>query len=135
MNGNNGHVLEKLEAVLLITKHLRRLLPFLLALRQVPAQAPQRVELLQSIADDIASDPSMASDWYKAMSLFSGEDLSSSSVAELLLRSVNLFRDGGLNELWSAAFSIGLLDEKSLQEWVLLEGLAYGRTGSRGRTG
>jgi hypothetical protein len=49
MDKKNGHAvsaIDALQAVLLITKHLDDLLPFLMALRRVPAELPQRVGLI-----------------------------------------------------------------------------------------
>ena len=122
--------LDALQAVLLITAHLDTLLPFLLALRRVPGQVPERVGLLQSIARDIAGDPDLARDWYAALELLSGEDLSSRSVADLLALSVEVASNGRLGDVWRAAFDIGLLDEEMIQRWVMWQGL----TGREGRT-
>jgi hypothetical protein len=74
--------LDALQAAMLITKHLDTLLPFLLALRRVPGHLPQRVGLLQSIAHDIAGDPEFAGDWYTALELLTGDDLSARSRPE-----------------------------------------------------
>lgn len=115
--------LDAIQAILLITKHLGTLLPFLLALRRVPGHLPQRVGLLQSIARDIAGDPDLARDWYAALELLSGEDLSSRSVADLLVLSVGLSSNGRLGDVWRVAFDIGLLDEALIQRWVMWEGL------------
>jgi hypothetical protein len=115
--------LDALQAVLLITKHLGTLLPFLLALRRVPGHLPQRIGLLQSIARDIAADPDLAKDWYTALELLSGEDLSNRSVADLLALSVELSSNGRLGDVWRVAFDIGLLDEGLIQRWVMWEGL------------
>jgi hypothetical protein len=122
--------LDALQAVLLITAHLDTLLPFLLALRRVPGRVPGRVGLLQSIARDIAGDPDLARDWYTALELLSGEDLSSRSVADLLALSVEVSSNGRLGDIWRTAFEIGLLDEDMIQRWVMWEGLA----GREGRT-
>lgn len=113
-----------MEAALLITKHLDALLPFLLALKRVPARLPQRVGLLQSIARDVAGDPDLARDWYRALELLVGEDLSARSAADLLILSVeHLSPNGRLGDVWGVAHEIGLLDERSMGQWVLFSGL------------
>jgi hypothetical protein len=110
--------LDALQAVLLITKHLDTLLPFLLALRRVPGHLPQRIGLLQSIAHDIARDPEFAGDWYGALELLTGDDLSARSVADLLALSVDQLSNGRIGNVWSTAFRIGLLDEEMIQRWI-----------------
>jgi hypothetical protein len=112
---NRISALDALQAVLLITKHLDTLLPFLLALRRVPGHLPQRVGLLQSIAHDIAQDPEFAGDWYTALELLTGDDLSARSVADLLALSVTHLSpragtssNGRLGDVWSTAFRIGM---------------------------
>lgn len=115
--------LDDLQAVLLLTKHLDALLPFLLALRRIPGEFPQRVGLLQQIAKEIASDSEFACDWYGALELLSGEDLSCRSVADLMKLSVDLLSCERLGDIWGTAFQIGLFDEALLQRWIMFDGL------------
>ena len=114
---------DALQAALLITKHLSTLLPFLQALRQVPGEMPQRVGLLQAIAGEIANDRDFARDWYAALELLAGEDLSSRSVADLLALSVDHLSNGRMGDVWGTAFRVGLIDDAALQHWILYEGL------------
>jgi hypothetical protein len=99
--------LDALQAVLLITKHLDTLLPFLLALRRVPGHLPQRVGLLQSIAHDIAGDPEFAGDWYGALELLTGDDLSA--------RGGSTLPPGRDFVEWSPGRRMG----HSIQDWAL----------------
>lgn len=122
---------DALQAVLLITKHLSSLLPFLQALRRVPAQLPQRVGLLQTIAGEIANDVDFARDWYAALGLLVGEDLGNRSVADLLALSVEHLGNGRLGDVWGTAYQIGLIDDEALQHWVLYEGLTNDATTRR----
>lgn len=115
--------LDAFRAVVLIAKHLDKLLPFLLAAKRIPAQLPQRIGLLQQLAREIAEDAELARDWFQALELLTDEDLSSRSVADLLQLAVAQLTSEQLGDVWSAAFSIGLLDEESLQPWLLFEGI------------
>lgn len=129
MSEQNIPALDALQAVMLVTKHLDTLLPFLLALRRVPKQLPQRIGLLQSIACDIANSADFAKDWYEALTLLSGEDLSNTSVAQLLSKSVELLSNDRVGDIWRVAFDIGLLDESLIQKWVVFEGLTRNDNG------
>jgi len=115
--------MDELRAVLLITKHLSALLPFLLALKRVPGILPQRVGLLQGIARKIAEDGELVQDWYHALELLSGEDLSSRSVADLMELSVELLSVDNLGDVWRTAYQIGLVDERMLQQWIMVDGI------------
>lgn len=115
--------LNDLRAVLLITKHLVVLLSFLLAIRNVPDKLPRRIGLLERVARGIAEDPELAQDWYSALELLSGEDLSARSVAELMELSVELLSVENLGDVWRIAYQIGLIDEDMLKQWVMLEEL------------
>jgi hypothetical protein len=117
--------LDKIKAVLLLTKHLDALLPVLVSLRRVPPELPQRLPLLQSLARDIANDAELAQDWYAALSLLSGEPLDGKSVADLLKLSVSALSEG-LGDVWGAAFEIGLIDEGALKKWMIWNGLTDG---------
>ncbi len=99
----------------------------------MPADVPQRIGLLQGIARDIANDPEFAVDWYEAMELLAGEDISNLNVAELLLLSIDLLQHESIGDVWRAAFSIGLLRERSVQHWVILEGVSDGWSSSTSR--
>ena len=123
LEGAAMSALDDLQAVLLLAKHLDALLPFLLALRRIPGKLPQRVGLLQGIAKEIASDGEFAADWYGALELLSGEDLSCRSVADLMALSVDLLSNERLGDVWGTAFRIGLFDESLLQRWVVFDGL------------
>lgn len=124
--------LDQLQAVLLITKHLDTLLPFLLALRRIPADLPQRVGLLQTIAREIAGEPDLARDWYTALELMTGEDLSNTSAGELLHFAIEQSRNARWEDVWRVAFRIGLIDEGMLDRWALFAGLTD-RKGRKGR--
>lgn len=117
---------DALQAVLILTKHLNDLLPFLLALKRVPKELPQRVGLLQETARKIAGSGELAADWYEALELLRGEDLSARSVADLLLLSIEHLSGPALGDVWSAAYQIGLLDDTALAQWVLYDGLSRG---------
>ncbi len=115
--------LDDLQAVLIITKHLDTLLPWLLALKRVPNKIPQRVGLIQRIARDIAENVEIAQDWYHALELLSGEDLSTRSVVDLMELSVKLLAVEKLGDVWSTAYQIGLIDEKMMQQWIVADEL------------
>jgi hypothetical protein len=117
--------LDKIKAVLLLTKHLDTLLPVLVSLRRVPPELSQRLPLIQSLARDIANDAELAQDWYTALSLLSGDDLEGKSVADLLKLSVAVLSES-LGDVWGAAFEIGLINEDALKKWVIWNGLTDG---------
>ena len=134
MSSNKIPALDALQATLLISKHLTALLPFLLALRNVPVATLERVGLIQSLAREIAGEGEFARDWYTALELLTGEDLSTRSVADLLELSVEQLSNGRLGEVWQVAYKIGLLDEALMGQWLLWEGLT-GRLESRDDSG
>jgi len=123
-NGRKASTLDALQAVLLITQHLDDLLPFLMALRRIPAQIPQRVGLIQETARLIGKNGDLARDWYAALQLLTGQDLSTKSVADLILMTPETMRSEALGDVWGAAFTLGLIDENLAKHWVFFKTLA-----------
>lgn len=126
--------LDALQAVMLVSKHLSTLLPFLLALRRVPIESLQRIGLLESLARDIANDGEFARDWYRALELLTGQDLSTRSVADLLRLSTSEFSSTSIGIIWRVASEIGLIDEDIIGQWVIFEGLTQTGQVERQRT-
>lgn len=116
--------LDAIQATVLITKHLDRVLPWLVALSRVPASTPQRVFVLKEIATEIANHFDVASDFYRALELLTGEDLSTRSVADLLIAGHAALTEGRMADLWSTAYKLGVIEEDAVQRWLLFEGLA-----------
>jgi hypothetical protein len=129
MTSNNGRKvssLDALQAVLLITKHLDDLLPFLMALRQIPAEIPQRVGLIQQTARMIGTDADLARDWYVALQLLTGQDLSTKSVADLITMTPEVMASPALGDVWQAAFNLGLINEDLVHHWIFFQALTEG---------
>ncbi len=118
--------LDTLQAVMLLSKHLTDMLPFLMACTNVPAEVPQRLGLIQETMRAVAGDPEFAQDVYMAMCLLAGEDLSAKSLADLMLLAPDLLGNGALGDVWGAAYQIGLIDESVLRKWVLFDSLTRG---------
>ena len=123
-NGRPISSIDALQAVLLITKHLSDLLPFLIALRRIPAETPQRIGLIQETARMIGTDEDLARDWYMALQLLTGQDLSTKSVADLIAMTPDVAGSAALGDVWRAAFDLGLIDEDLAKHWVFFQALA-----------
>lgn len=74
----------------------------------------------------IADDQELLGDWYKAVCLLAGEDLSAKSVFELLDLAVELLKPGGVADIWRVAYDLGLLEESHVQEWIMYESVIDG---------
>ncbi len=109
---------------MLITRHLDDLLPFLMALRRIPAEIPQRMGLIQETARTIALDKDLARDWYMALQLLTGQDLSTKSAADLIKMTPEVMASEALGDVWRAAFDLGLIDEDLAKHWVFFQTLA-----------
>jgi len=120
-NGRPVSSLDALQAVLLISRHLGDLLPFLMALRRIPAKIPQRVGLIQETARMIGTNGELARDWYMALQLLSGQDLSTKSVADLITMTPKVVRNPALGDVWRAAFDLGLINEDLAKHWVFFQ--------------
>ena len=120
------NALDTLQAIMLLSKHLTDILPFLMACTQVPADVPQRLGLIQETMRTVVGEHELAKDVYAAMTLLAGEDLSAKSLADLMLLAPELLGNGALGDIWGAAYQIGLIDEIVLREWVLYDSLTRG---------
>jgi len=122
--GRKVSSIDALQAILLITQHLDHLLPFLMALRRIPAEIPQRVGLIQETARTIGNAGDLARDWYMALQLLTGQDLSTKSVADLILMTPEVMKSAALGDVWRAAFTLGLIDEELAKHWVFFQTLS-----------
>jgi hypothetical protein len=78
------------------------------------------------MAVELADDEELLGDWYKAVCLLAGEDLSAKSLFELLDLSVELLGPEGVADIWRVAYDLKLLEEKHVQQWILYEGIVDG---------
>lgn len=92
----------------------------------------RRLGLLQQIARTIAEEPQLASDFYDALELLAGEDISGYSAVDLLEMAVGYLGRGGVADIWEVAFRLRLLNENQVQRWIIYGGLTDGSSdGSR----
>lgn len=118
--------LDALQAVLLLTGHLTDVLPLLAATQRVPVDNVARVGLLEGMAKRIAYNRDLVLDFYEAMELLAGRDLSGESVADLILLSKDLLEGPAIGEIGKAAHRLGLIDEDLLAQWVLYDSMRGG---------
>ena len=118
--------LDALEAVLLLTGHLTDVLPLLTAAQRVPSGSVGRIGLVEGMAKRIVADRELVQDFYRALGLLAGRDISALSVAELILLSKDLLEGPALGDVWRAAYAIGLLTEDLVAQWVLYDSLTGG---------
>ena len=111
---------------MLLTAHLVDVLPLLAAAKGIPAGAFERIGLIEGMAKRIVTDRELVQDFYKALGLLAGRDISALSVADMLLLSKDLLAGPAVGDIWRAAYSIGLLDEELVSRWVLYDNLAGG---------
>ena len=118
--------LDALQAVLLLTAHLTDVLPLLTAVVGVPSGAFERITLLEGMAKRVVADRELVREFYDALGLLAGRDITALSVADLILLSKDLLEGPALGEIWRAAYAIGLLNEDLVARWVLYDSLTGG---------
>lgn len=111
---------------MLLTGHLTDVLPLLAAAKGVPPDAMDRIGLLEGMAKRIVADRELVQDFYRALGLLAGRDISGLSVAELILLSKDLLEGPALGDVWRAAYTIGLINEDLVAQWVLYDNLTGG---------